>query len=367
MENNQILNKYKSKLTWEAILKAAMSGLSLGLSACGLISLICWLAGYKNGVWVALGVGLGLFVLSVPLFFLFLYRPSEISTGRRVDALGLQERTITMLQYKDDDSFMAARQRSDAALHIASVGAAEKKTLPLLIPIQIVLALVCTVVISVPITVVGGLFNLGIIQSPSAPNDPFEQFVAATYIAEDGGEIIGETDQLLYIGDDATTVTAVAADSYVFIGWSDGVQNPSRTDLKITEDLEVFAMFEMLDGDMEQGEGDPNMPGNEGDQATDKPGDDAGTADGGDGDGSGEDGDGEGSGSGDDNKGEGQGNGQGEGAGGKWSESNKIINGEIFYRDYLDQYHADAMQELTALDDLPPEIREFIEAYYESV
>lgn len=371
MENNQTFNKYKVKLTWEAVLKSVMSGLSLGLSACGLISLICWLVGYKDGVWVALGVGLGLVVFSFPFFFFFLYRPSLLQTGRRVDSMGLQERAVTMLQYQNDDSFMATRQRSDAVLHIASASSSAtiRKAFPLQIPLHNILSLVVTFVVSVPICIVGGLFNLGIIQSPLAPADPFEKFVAVSYIVDgdQGGEIIGETDQLLSPGEDATTVTAVATDSYVFVGWSDGVQNPTRTDLKITEDMEMAAIFEMLDGDGEGGDGDPNMPGNEGDQATDKPGDEAGQANGGDGDGSGDNGDGEGSGSGDENKGEGKGDGQGDGAGGQWNEGNKIINGEIFYRDYLDQYHADAMQELTALDDLPPEIREFIEAYYESV
>lgn len=362
MENNQ-LNKFNSKLTLEAVFKAVLLGLSVGFASCGLIALITWLAGFKDGIWVALGAGFGFGVLTMPLFYL-LFRPTEVQTARRVDALGLQERAVTMLEYQQDDSLMASRQRANANDHIAATDAS---AIPFVIPMWIVSVLVCTFLFCASFVVVGLLFKLQIIDNPIGPANPLEQFVAATYIAEDGGEIIGETDQLLSPGEDATTVTAVAMNGYMFVGWNDGNNNPERTDLNITEDLEIYAMFEALDGDGDGEQVNGDVPGNEGDQATDQPGDDGGQAEGGDGDGSGDKGDGEGSGSGDQNKGDGKGDGQGEGAGGKWSEGNKIINGEIFYRDYLDQYHADAMQELTALDDLPPEIREFIEAYYESV
>lgn len=360
MKNNQTFNKFRSKLTREAVLKAFLVGLGVGFAACGLIALICWLVGFKDGIWVALGAGFGLGLLSVPLLFLR-FRPSDIDVSRRIDALGLQERAVTMLQYQQNDSYMAARQRSDATVRVNDT---DVKIMATVVPLWIVVAVICAFVFCVPFGVVSGLYKFSVIDSPASEN-PFEKFVSVSYVAEDGGEIIGETDQLLSPGEDATTVTAAAMDGYIFVGWTDGNNNPERTDLKITQDMEIYAMFESVDGDGENIE-NGDFDANEGDQATDQPGDGDGQANGSDGDGSGNKGDGEGSGSGND-KGDGKGDGQGEGAGGKWSEGNKIINGEIFYRDYLSQYHAEAMQELTSLDDLPPEIREFIEAYYESV
>lgn len=364
MGNNQTFDRFKRKLTVEALLNSALLSLGVGFAVAGLVALICWLCGYKEGIWVALGVGAGSALIFFPLVYFLKFRPSAVETARRVDALGLQERAVTMLEFMNDESHVAVRQRDDAQRAISSASSTALKTV---IPAWIGIFVAIAFAFGTTFGVVGGLFRYEVLKSPVGTPDPMEQFVAVTYLVEDGGEIQGEADQLLLPGENATTVTAIAVDGYMFIGWDDGVKNPSRTDLKITEDLEITAMFESIDEGMDPEEGDFDGPANDGDSANDQPADGSGSeVDGSQGDGQGNRGDGQGTGSGD-QEGEGKGDGQGEGAGGQLSESNKIVDGEVYYRDWLEQYKEEAMNTISALDDLPPEIRAFIEAYYESI
>ncbi|MBO5374109.1 MAG: CotH kinase family protein [Clostridia bacterium] len=70
--------------------------------------------------------------------------------------------------------------------------------------------------------------------------------VEAKYLAESGGSILGEATQSVSVplGESHTfsEVSAVPNEGYVFIGWSDGVLEPSRTDTLI-ESAAVTAMF----------------------------------------------------------------------------------------------------------------------------
>ena len=52
-----------------------------------------------------------------------------------------------------------------------------------------------------------------------------------TYIAGNGGEIEGVTQQYGNIGVTGTEVTAIPDDDYIFVEWSDGLNTASRTDL----------------------------------------------------------------------------------------------------------------------------------------
>ncbi|MBE6544272.1 MAG: hypothetical protein E7675_07710 [Ruminococcaceae bacterium] len=63
------------------------------------------------------------------------------------------------------------------------------------------------------------------------------------YITSEGGYIDGKTDQSIAHGHSSSTVTAVAASGYKFIGWSDGVKTAERKDV-VKSDLTVTALFE---------------------------------------------------------------------------------------------------------------------------
>lgn len=68
------------------------------------------------------------------------------------------------------------------------------------------------------------------------------------YIAEDGGSIEGNAEQVIEHGSDAAEVEAVPNDRYRFVRWSDGSTDNPRQDLGIVDDLEIFAIFRRRGG-----------------------------------------------------------------------------------------------------------------------
>lgn len=64
------------------------------------------------------------------------------------------------------------------------------------------------------------------------------------YTAEEGGFIVGNTEQKVEAGCDGTEVKAVAAEGYRFTGWSDGSTQATRKDTQISADKTLSAKFE---------------------------------------------------------------------------------------------------------------------------
>ena len=68
--------------------------------------------------------------------------------------------------------------------------------------------------------------------------------ITLTYIAGANGSITGDTSQTLpCIESDGTEVTAVPDGGYAFSIWSDGVLTAARTDVNVTGDVNVTALF----------------------------------------------------------------------------------------------------------------------------
>jgi hypothetical protein len=129
----------------------------------------------------------------------------------------------------------------------------------------------------------------------------------------------------------------VADEGFGFVGWMDTLeddeQKESRTDKEINEDVEYYAIF---------------MLSNNG--------------------GGGGSGEGDGDGEGDNGSGSGSGDGGGSGGSGGGSDvdiqgNNKIIDDTTYYRDVIEAYYEQAMQQL-ADGTLSDEMREFIQQYY---
>lgn len=72
----------------------------------------------------------------------------------------------------------------------------------------------------------------------------FEKIPMGTisYLATQGGKIQGEATQTLQAGAITSRVTAIADDTYHFVGWSDGKAEPTRFDI-VEGDLEITAIF----------------------------------------------------------------------------------------------------------------------------
>ena len=66
------------------------------------------------------------------------------------------------------------------------------------------------------------------------------------YLADEGGNVEGETFQTIYENGSGLPVTAIADEGFTFTGWSDGMLTAERTDENITANLTVIAQFEKI-------------------------------------------------------------------------------------------------------------------------
>lgn len=328
MDNKQHFKKYLAKLRFEAFLKSLFSGLAVGFIANFIAALVTWFTPY-NEIWISLATLGVVTVVATAIFYFKTFYPSVMANARRLDKLGLEERLITMVEYENDDSYMASAQREDAKAVLNTVNS---KSIKLSIARKIWVSLVVCMLLGIGMTTVSVLAVRGFLPGGDdiidaiLPKEP-EVFVSVTYDVEGAGSIDGEQDQLVLLGGNATGVTAIPDEGYTFVEWSDGNTKPYRTDKELEADVDVFAIFEPAEGDGE-GEGDGDGDG--------------------EGDGNG-DGDGQGDGQGDgEGEGEGEGGGQGNqpgqpgqpgnGAGGKHDDANQIIDGETYYREVLEDY-----------------------------
>lgn len=80
-------------------------------------------------------------------------------------------------------------------------------------------------------------------QSPPTPKPEPEDDFIVTYLAMEGGHIVGNAVQVVKKGGTTQEVEAVADSGYMFVEWSDGVESAKRTDENVTEDVIVTALF----------------------------------------------------------------------------------------------------------------------------
>jgi hypothetical protein len=340
-----LLNKYAKRLALEGSLKALALSLSVGLGASFVAAAVAWFKEI-NPLLLCLAVIVGCVALGTPIFYAVFFRPTLKSNAKRIDLLGLDERTITMLELEEDDSIIARIQREDARAHLAEI---DEKMLTINVPKKIQVSLITTacawaVMFSLSLLAAFGLIMSGAeLMEPLIPEPPI-QYVYIEYIVEEGGYIEGEEFQEIIMGQNGQEIMAVPEDGWIFVGWEDGIAEPSRAENEVTADLVLYALFEPSG---EEGEGD------------------------GSGDGEGE---GEGEGQPTDAPGQGEGKGQNQdgddqmqGAGGKYEMANQIIDGEIYYREVLQQYQDMIDEYLASGEDIPEDIRKIIETYLEII
>ena len=377
MNGKELFKKHYSRLVAEGVIRSALLGLAIGFGANFIAAFFAWMFDF-GGIWFGIGVGAGVAVLSGVLLYFLKFKPDTREVARRLDRLGLEERMVTMLELKGDDSYIAELQRENARVHLAKVS---HRKIRFRFSKVVVIILAVAFIFASSMTTVVGLAESDIIPPGDElvnPEDPFENHIAISYMVDEGGEIEGEADQLVAPGESTTPVVAVAEDGWVFVGWDDGLEDPERFEENVSTDMIYFAIFEEI-GDSDGGEGgeggNPGESGNtEGDSADDVPeggsanveSDNTGDAgDEGDGQGGSSDSDGgEGS---TDEQGEGKGDGKGQGAGGKWQDSNQFLDGKTYYKDHIDMYYQMAQEILAEGGEIPQELREFLEAYYESI
>jgi hypothetical protein len=331
-------SKQFGKLQLEAIVKSLLCGLVAGFATSFAAALALWII--DKGFWwlalVAIAVGT---LIATPIFYFARFRPTALSSARRIDALGLEERLITMVEYAEDDSEIARIQREDAK---QKLNAFAPENIKITISKAIIICLAISFFFSGGMTTVTVLSEKGILggfddfMDAVLPDEP-EVYVAVTYDVEMGGYIEGEADQLVLFGGTTTQVEAIADDGYAFVAWSDGYTKPIRSDAKVEEELVLFAIFEEIgeggqpgdqDGGDEGEDGMPDQQGSPGENGEPSPDD------------------------------------QSPIGGGKYSMENQIINGDVYYRDYLEEYRDNIRQYLEEHGgSLTEEQRKIIESY----
>ena len=338
------LKQYHVKLSQEAWLKSLLFGLSIGFAAMFVAAMVFWLTEAKY-FWIAIVIWAGVSLGATLICYFFKFKPSLRKVASRVDELGLEERMITMTQ-DGDESYMARRQREDA---LAALGTINSKLFKFMISVPLIVASCVLAVFGTGMTTVAGLAAGGYIKGGNeiieeiTKEPPVEYEI--TYEAGEGGMIDGDMFQIVVEGGDAPGVMAVPEEEYIFVEWSDGVQNPYREDTNIKESFTVTAVFQYVeDSEGDEGEG-------EGEQPSDKPGEEEGNPQ-------------PGEPNGDPSE---QKPGDNTQAGGRYEAQNQMRDGETYYGDEYEDVFNDAMEEVSQDGDLTDDQRDIIGDYFGAI
>ena len=310
-----LFKKYRSKVVKEGLLKSLFCGLFIGFLTLTLTGLFFWFFGWKY-FWIVFALAALAFGVGAILFYKLKYQPTAKKVARRVDELGLEERIITMQELQNDNSYIAKRQREDALAALKSVSS---NMIKIIVSAPLIIAVACSALTSVGVTVVHALVPSGLELLESAQEDEDKIYCEIYYEVkgDEGGVIEGETYQEILKGEITSGVLAIPDDEWMFVSWSDGSEDPYREDVA-ESDITIYAIFQAIEaGGSIPGEGD-GMPSGEGDGApNDSPGDnDEGQA-------------GDGPPSENPNK----------TGGGKYEEVNQVVDNNTFYGDlYGDAY-----------------------------
>ncbi len=342
-----IFKKYHSRFVRIAILKSICFSAIFGFGVNFLTALI--LLFFDLSVAVVLGISIGAGVLAFGcaalLLYRFKFRPTLNRMASALDEQGLEERTATMVEFENDDSFVVKAQREDAVKKLATVN---PKSLRFVLPTIAVVLISLAMVLGISMTTVTALSAADVIQLPGEESeqenpeesdepdeDEEDDMVSVLYEAGEHGSISGNTYQVLTKGGNATAVVAVPEEGYVFTFWSDGKFTAERQDINVMSSFSVTAFFakEMAVGPGEEGGGEEG-----GEAGGQQGGQQGGSA------GSGQHGEGEGDGNGEDGEGEGGGGASGSTA----QDNNTVIDGKTDYHNEIDY---DAAKEAILKDD----------------
>ena len=346
-QNNHNEMRY-SRLTAEAILNSGFVGLAIASGAVFVLGAIFWFIGVESlalvigllaGLLVALTAGIG------AIFYFAKFRPTIQKNARRIDSMGLEERTVTMLEYGNDDSIIARFQREDAQAALSKI---KNENIKMQVEEPCWIAAVICVPLMLAMSVLAILCALGLIPSglglvDAAIKDEPPIYLDVFYMAEDGGYIEGVTEQLVLFGENASPVVAIPEEGYSFEGWDDGYKKPTRTDEAVDHPLTLTAIFLPIEEDSE----DPGDDAEHGDDG-EAPGEEEG-----------ENGENPGEHPGDEESDDPSDSGSG-----KYNKVNQIIDGETYYKEFLEEYKEQIMDLLKKnIDTLTEEERAIIEAY----
>ena len=107
------LKNFGARVKREAVLKSLLIGLLVGMTVAAYTELLSWIFGFKEGIYLAIALLVAVTsAVSLTLYFKK-YRPSVKAVAARIDEFGLNERVLTMLELRGDDSYIAKAWKTD--------------------------------------------------------------------------------------------------------------------------------------------------------------------------------------------------------------------------------------------------------------
>lgn len=398
MEN--VLIEFKKKAKKQNIIKAGLCSVAISLLFIIPFLIAFWIMDYKYKFIICAGI----FIVGISVLFPVLYfkkfKYTEIQLAKKIDDLGLEERVLTMIELKDNDSFIAKKQKEDTLSVLKTVEVNDLKgkykqqsflsifstaLASLVIALSLMFPNIKEIIIAhgePKYTIEVSAEGLGFVIDYSKYEN--QSLINAVYKKQEQDQIdkinnkeIVELKQFptvfsnrisvdyRYFEDiDATMVLdganfedisyriksdethilmALPYKGYVFIGWSDGCASPFREIDNYSTNL--IALFDEVSSVGE------NMPDKQ-----EEPGDKDGSADS-ESDGIGPEGDGTGKTNNDDSWGDGA----------KGSPANQVINGETYYGDIFNQSYQEAVERIKNDTNLTDAQKKAITDYFESI
>ncbi len=258
--NDDVFKKYFSKIKRESVLNSALCGLSVGFAALAITAFICWMTEFTP-VWICPVVFAVASGVAFALFYAFKFRPTFQKVAARMDALGLDERMITMHEFSGDTSVMAGIQRADA---VACAGGVSAKLLKIVVSTAIIVTACVSVAFGATTLTVDALSEAGVIKSGKQVVDeianPTKEFTLS-YIVEGKGKIFvvnekGEEKDVKSItvteGENGQLVDTKPEEGWFLAGWKVNGENykmgdPYRREMAVDGEITLTAVFEELD------------------------------------------------------------------------------------------------------------------------
>lgn len=398
MEN--VLIEFKKKAKKQNIIKAGLCSVAISLLFNIPFLIAFWIMDYKYKFIICAGI----FIVGISVLFPVLYfkkfKYTEIQLAKKIDDLGLEERVLTMIELKDDNSFIAKKQKEDTLNVLKTVEANNLKgkykkqsflsifstaLASLVIALSLMFPNIKETIIAhgepkytIEVSAEGFGFvidyskyeNQSLINAVSKKQEQdqidrinnkeivelkqfptaFSNRISVNYrcfedidatMVLDGANF--EDISYRIKSDEIHILMALPYKGYVFIGWSDGCVSPFREIDNYSTDL--IALFDEVSS---VGEDLPDKQKEPGDKDR---------SDGGESDGIGPEGNGTGKTNNDDNWGDGA----------KGSPANQVINGETYYGDIFNQSYQEAVERIKNDTNLTDAQKKAITDYFESI
>jgi hypothetical protein len=144
------LQKFHNKMVKEAIIKSSLLGFTTGFSLTLILTTIFYFIRF-DGILLGAIIGIIIGIIASLLYYFYLFFPTIKKTATRLDQMGLDERMITMLEFENEETFIAQKQREDTTLKVSKI---TPKSFKFISFVKYIVVLTLTIVLSVSMSVV---------------------------------------------------------------------------------------------------------------------------------------------------------------------------------------------------------------------